>query len=248
MYHGIRTGVGTRHPYFETNTSPEVFASHMRFLRENGYTTVNLSDAVCGVMPSTEHQKRVCITFDDGYHNFFTHAFPILAEYGFQATVFIVAGLAAEQEFRRNGEEHMTWKEIREVHSLGMQIGSHTVTHPDLALMRPTQIDYEIRQSKQMIQDKLGQAIRSFSYPFAFPENRKEFLKVLRDTLESSGYENGVSTIIGTANRRHDRYFLPRLPVNSYDDLGFFQAKLQGGYDWLHAIQYTAKCISSMMA
>jgi peptidoglycan/xylan/chitin deacetylase (PgdA/CDA1 family) len=247
MYHGIRRGVGTNHPYFETNTSPEVFANHMRFLHQGGYATVDLGDAIDGIQAARNLQKCVVITFDDGYRDFYTHAFPILEEYGFKATMFIVSALTQEHRCLRDQEEFLTWDEVREVHAAGMRIGSHTLTHPELHSMRPSQIEDEIRRSKHVIEGKLGVAIQSFAYPFAFPEQDRTFVMMLRELLEKHGYRNGVSTIIGTAQPSHDVFFLPRLPVNSYDDLRFLEAKLNGGYDWLHPLQYARKRVKPVM-
>ncbi|HYB60462.1 MAG TPA: polysaccharide deacetylase family protein [Methylomirabilota bacterium] len=237
MYHGISTELGGRHPYFETHTAPELFARHMQFLQENGYATVDLHEAIEAVMVGLNARKRVAITFDDGFRNFYTDAFPILAQHGFKATVFIVTGLTGETPICRQGNEYLTWREIREMHSYGIRIGSHTVSHPDLYRLSPSEIEYEIRQSKETIEDALGEFVRSFSYPYAFPQQDKRFVERLKDLLRTHGYENGVSTILGTAGPDHDWFFLPRLPVNSYDDLRFLAAKLEGGYDWLYTAQ-----------
>ncbi|MDQ2844695.1 MAG: polysaccharide deacetylase family protein, partial [Acidobacteriota bacterium] len=70
----------------------------------------------------------------------------------------------------------------------------------------------------------------------------------LRASLERAGYEHGVSTILGTADASGDRFFLRRLPVNSCDDTRLFRAKLEGGYDWLHGLQYAAKQMKSPFA
>ena len=237
MYHGICPDVVGRHPYFETNTSPELFAQHMRFLRENGYATVDLNEALEAIMTGRNCQKQVAITFDDGFRDFYTHAFPILAEYGLKATMFIVSDRTNGQRVCLDGKEYMTWQELREVHSYGVRIGSHTVSHPELYQLSRNEVERQIRQSKETIEDELGESIRSFSYPYAFPEHDKKFVERLKGLLLTHGYENGVSTILGTASREHDWFFLPRLPVNSYDDLRFLKAKLEGGYDWLHAPQ-----------
>jgi hypothetical protein len=87
-----------------------------------------------------------------------------------------------------------------------------------------------------------------FSCPFAFPEHDRTFTQHLRECLQRHGYEAGVSTIIGTANARSDRYFLPRLPVNSFDDEDFLQAKLDNGYAWLHPLQYAKKACAARLA
>jgi peptidoglycan/xylan/chitin deacetylase (PgdA/CDA1 family) len=241
MYHGMQQEVGGRHPYFETNTSRERFAAHMKFLHENGYTTVNLNEALESMMTGRNSEKRVVITFDDGLRDFYTHAFPILAEYNFKATMFIVSGLTANETVCADGKEYMTWAEVREVHARGIQIGSHTVNHPELYSLGPKEVEYEVRQSKETIEDELGEAIQSFAYPYAFPEDDKKFTSHLQELLQTHGYENGVCTIIGTATADDNWFFMPRLPVNSHDDLRFLEAKLEGGYDWLHKPQYLFK-------
>ena len=241
MYHGIRDGTGTKHPYFEINTAPELFSRHLHYLRDHGYTTVDLGDAVETIETGSDVKRPVVITFDDGYHDFYTHAFPVLAEHGLGATVFVVSDKAADERVCTDGKEYMTWKEVREIHSHGIQVGSHTVTHPVLYRLSLLKVEDEIRQSKATIEDKLGAPVSSFSYPFAFPEHDKKFVGALVGFLEKHGYKNGVSTIIGTATHGSSRFFLPRLPVNSFDDLRFFRAKLEGGYDWLHIPQRVTK-------
>ena len=94
------------------------------------------------------------------------------------------------------------------------------------------EIENEIKLSKNKIEDETGSAVESFSYPFAFPEN-KEFGITLRALLKKCGYTNGVTTKIGTANKDGDTFFQPRLPANSMMIFYSFSAKLQGAYDWL---------------
>ena len=241
MYHGIQLSIGMRHPYFETNISPQLFARHMEFLSNDGYKTVTLREANQALLTGRAIEKWIVLTFDDGYRDFYTEAFPVLSQYGLKATVFVVPGLTGEQRIGRNAKEFMTWGEIREVQSYGMQIGSHTMTHPKLHCMQPSQIREELRQSKDLIEDKLGVAVQSFAYPFAFPEQDRRFVQTMRALLQLHGYRDGVCTIIGTAKRGNDPLFLPRLPANAYDDLPFLQAKLSGGYDWLHTLQYLRK-------
>lgn len=247
MYHSIRSDLATgQHPYFETNTHPELFARHLQFLHENGYATVDLSEALAAIMTGQNRQKRVAITFDDGYGDFYKHAFPLLMKYCMKATVFVVSDWTREQRVSRDGREYLTWQEIREMYRYGIRVGSHTVSHPELYSLNPSKLEYEIRQSKENIEGGLGEPIRSFSYPYAFPEQDAKFVVRLRELLETHGYENGVSTILGTASRQSDWFFLPRLPVNSFDDLQFFRAKLEGGYNWLHSAQYLTKTMKSL--
>src|SRR5579875_3987322 len=96
MYHSLSDEFGERHPYFETNTSPKIFAAHMRYLSENGYKIVKLSEAAGENQQSDE--RKVAITFDDGYRNFYTDGAPVLAKHGFRATMFVVSEFAAQKK------------------------------------------------------------------------------------------------------------------------------------------------------
>jgi hypothetical protein len=72
-------------------------------------------------------------------------------------------------------------------------------------------------------------------------EDQRDFINYLKSALKNCGYKNGLTTIIGTATRRNSHYFMKRLPANSHDDLQFYRAKIEGGYNWLHAFQYLKK-------
>jgi peptidoglycan/xylan/chitin deacetylase (PgdA/CDA1 family) len=241
MYHSIREGAEGRHAYYETNTSPRVFAQHMKFLHQGGYRALSLAKALQSPAEGDNLLKSVVITFDDGFADFYRHAFPILSKHGFTATVFVITGLLKAQRACFKGKELLSLSEVRELHSQGISIGSHTVTHHDLRLLKQDEVENELSGSKQALEDALGAPVKSFAYPFAFPEADRGFASRVADLLNKCGYESGVTTILGTAHPGANQFFLPRLPVNAWDDLSFFQAKLDGGYDWLHGPQYLLK-------
>jgi peptidoglycan/xylan/chitin deacetylase (PgdA/CDA1 family) len=247
MYHGINTEVGQRHPYFETNTSPNAFRAQMNALAQSDYATLDLEGALSIIQSAGDGTRKAVITFDDGYRDFYDEAFPILIDKGFQATLFVVTSLTGTQRLSRNGKEYMTWSEVREAHSRGIRIGSHTVGHGKLWNMTPTEVCSELRDSKAAIEDKLGAPVESFAYPYAFPAQDKRFVQSVRESLQRYGYTNGVSTTIGTARQCSDRYFLPRLPVNTFDDETFFRAKLEGGYEWLRVFQQAKKTLQAKL-
>jgi peptidoglycan/xylan/chitin deacetylase (PgdA/CDA1 family) len=248
MYHGVREGLRTKHPYFETNTSPILFELHMQFLRENGFVAAHLDQAVEAIAANERGTQYVVITFDDGYRDFYTHALPVLEKYGLKATMFIVTGRTGNAPIRRDDCEFMTWAEVRELSRHGVEIGSHTVSHPELYNMTESQVEDELRLSKRTIEDNLGAPVRSFAYPFAFPEQDQRFTATLQKLLKGNGYQSGVSTVVGTAGREHSRFILPRLPVNLYDDLTLYAAKLEGAYDWVHAPQFLYKTVKRFHA
>jgi peptidoglycan/xylan/chitin deacetylase (PgdA/CDA1 family) len=244
MYHSISDNLfGMSHPYYHINTSPEVFSEQMRWLRYAGYRAIDLREAWTGLETGKDMSKTVVITFDDGYRDFYTDGMEIMKQCGLTATIFLATDRIRETPARIEGADYLTWNEVRELHAAGISFGSHTVTHPDLRSLGPEQIEYELGRSKEIIEQRLGAPVESFAYPFAFPEEDKEFARFLSDILENQGYENGVCTILGRANGENSKFFLPRLPVNSWDDPQLLRAKLEGGYDWLHWPQLMKKSL-----
>lgn len=245
MYHSISDNLfGKSHPYFQINTSVETFAHQMRWLRSHGYRTVDLPELIEKFERGENLPNAVVITFDDGYRDFLGGALPVLKQCGFSATIFLATDRIRSTPACLDGAEYLTWSDVRELHAQGIQFGSHTVTHPDMRSLGPNQIEYELGYSKEMIEQKLGAAVTSFAYPFAFPEEDLDFTRFLLDVLQNQGFQNGVTTILGRASRKSNPYFLPRLPVNNWDDDYFLRAKLEGGYDWMHWPQRIKKMLN----
>jgi peptidoglycan/xylan/chitin deacetylase (PgdA/CDA1 family) len=247
MYHAVQEQSSDPRPYFETSVSPRVFAEQVRQLHTQGFRAVGLQQAVRALEADERDEKLVVITFDDGFRDFYESAFPILSECGFTATVFLITGCMDDPAAQFKEKKCLTWSQVRELHSAGISFGSHTATHPQLKLVEMSRVEEELATSRKTIEDHLGASVDMFSYPYAFPEADHEFQRRLRDALIRHGYEIGVTTILGTARPLSDPLFLPRLPINNWDDPKFFQAKLEGAYNWLHGAQYFSKWAGKRM-
>lgn len=245
MYHSISDErEKVVHPYFQTVTTPQVFAQHMKFLYENKYKVINISQAVEYLFSAnSKENKFVVLTFDDGYRDFYTKVFPMLDKYGFCASVFLPTSYISNNRKTFKGKECLTWLEVRELHTNGVIFGSHTVSHPNLHELKKRDMELELKLSKEKIGDQIGESIECFSYPFAFPENDKKFVRELKGMLQKSGYRYGVTTRIGTTMRKDDKHFLKRIIINNFDNSFFFKTKLNGGYDWLYKLQFFVKSI-----
>ena len=248
MYHGIGREIdGHRDPYYRTVTSPAAFREHMGVLKSGGFEALTLSEALrlhhagdAGVRA----RRPVVITFDDGLADVRSAAWPVLHKFGFAATVFLSTGHLGRNFI--TGQPCLRPSEVRELSAHGIEFGSHTVSHPQLASLPIEAVSREIGDSRRRIEDLTGQEVGTFSYPYRFPEEQPRFVRALGDLLRRHGYHAGVTTAIGVATRRHDPLFLPRVPVNDCDDADFLRAKLAGAYDWLHAPQLATKRLRSL--
>ena len=243
MYHSISSSDKNYvHPYFQTNTAPEVFFKHMSYLKQNDYRAINIDNAL-KIMHSAKPpvHKHVVITFDDGFQDILTNALPILKKFDFSATVYLPTNFISEEGCFFKNNRCLTWQEVRQLQANNIEIGSHTVMHPKLVSLTPQEVEIELNRSKAVIEEKLGKSCNSFSYPYAFPEGNRRFVGLLRKILSRSGYHNCVSTIVGTMEKNADPYFIKRIPVNSDDDEQFFKAKLEGAYNWIHTPQVIFK-------
>lgn len=238
MYHSICDEPETGHPYYWINTSPARFAEHMKYLNDNNYQVISLSETVAlisgqsGSLLSPPASKRyVVLTFDDGYRDFYVHAFPILKRYGFTAEVFLPTAYTDGKRPGLRAKNHLSWDEVKELQTEGIVFGSHSVDHRLLDILTSKEIEFEITVSKETIENKTGRVVDAFSYPYRFAEHKPSFVNRLQHILEKAGYKHCVTTKIGLTTLPTG-FFLTRLPISTGDDIRLFTAKLDGYYDW----------------
>ena len=195
------------------SVSPAVFREHVKALARNGYTGIRfdrLIDAFEG--RATLPRKPVVLTFDDAYANFREHALPPLHEAGFAATVFAIADLVGKtNEWAGQGSSIpqlplLGWAALRELVSMGFEIGSHGFTHARLDHVPADRLEQEIAGSRRALEDGVGAPVATFAYPFGAYHAR---------TVRSVGehYRAACTTRMAAARASDARHLLPRIDV-----------------------------------
>lgn len=157
-------------------------------------------------------QRRVVITFDDGYRNVFENGLPILQRLGLPAINYIVADLIGKSNRWDDGkggrfERLMDRVQIEEWLAAGHEIGSHTLTHPNLPQLSPKAAREEIFDSKKKLEDMFSRPIRHFCYPYGGWD------ETMRALVEEAGYETATSIISDCNPVDADAFLLRRVYV-----------------------------------
>ncbi|MEP9410710.1 MAG: glycosyltransferase [Candidatus Brocadia sp.] len=223
MYHRIApTGLPETARY---RVTPELFEEQLRFLRDTGYYSAGLEDWRAAMEKKRPLPGRaVMITFDDGYADFLTYAWPLLKRYGFSATVFLVADCIGGTNSWDSayGEEIplLGWKDILKLRNEGVYFGSHSVSHPFLTSLSPEKIVREGARSRAILEDKLGVTVDAFAYPYGDVD------PVVQHLIGACGYIFGLSCRADLCSYHDPLLALPRFEVFGSDSLQDFIIKL----------------------
>jgi peptidoglycan/xylan/chitin deacetylase (PgdA/CDA1 family) len=187
--------------------------THLTMAKDRGLTLTPFSEAV---NQENFRPDTLCVTFDDGFTSVLQHALPVLQCHKAKAIQFIVAGQVGKKNHwdAHKGdsiEPLMDWFQIREWLAAGMEIGSHSMTHPNLKKLKAAEAREEVTASKKLLEDKLGMAIHHFCYPHG------GWNPVVRDLVIDAGYKSACAVRPGVAESRSDLWALPRIaPLTSW--------------------------------
>ena len=205
-----------------------VFRRHLEYLARHRYYTPAIEDIVQGRDGDRARGKSpVLITFDDGYLDNYEHAFPLLQEFGFTAVIFLVADFSRRNNWWDTPEgipetRLMEKPHIAEMDRAGMQFGSHTMTHRRLALLGKREVENELVGSKTMIEQMLGRAVVSFSYPYS------SYHEGVKQAVREAGYGCAFAVNDGPRHFMDDLYAIRRLNVTNHPSGFHLFTKLNG--------------------
>jgi peptidoglycan/xylan/chitin deacetylase (PgdA/CDA1 family) len=220
------------------STDPMLFRDHLQWLKET-CVVVPLLEVVSGGIPSSTDRPIVALTFDDGYEDNHSTALPTLVDLGLTGTFFVTAGFIQREEevishFRRlwrcaeDDLDSMSWGQVRELRAAGMDVGSHSLSHANLARLGSADLRREVRGSRDLISDQLADAVEAFAYPFGKP--RIHLTASTIEIVRASGYGLGVSTASRGLKMTDSRYAIPRFFTDG-DTVGKLRDKASGAYE-----------------
>ncbi len=201
----------------DLTVTPEAFEAQLQYLTDAGYHAITLSDLYLHLTQGYPLPERpIILTFDDGYSDAYEVAFPLLLEYGFTGTFFV---LATPTHFESPG--YLTWSQMKEMADAGMEIQAHGRDHVDL---RNRSYDYLVYQTlgiQEAIQQHTGTLPRFFCYPSG------QYDAHVISVLKSAGYWGAVTTEWGQTHTLDGLFEMPRLRIRGADTLTSFIEKLE---------------------
>jgi peptidoglycan/xylan/chitin deacetylase (PgdA/CDA1 family) len=150
--------------------------------------------------------KPIAFTFDDGYQDNLTNAFPLLQKYGFTGAFFLITAFADET---RSG--YLTWADVQTMHAAGMEFGAHSYNHPDLTGKGLDFLVFQMLGPKQALEQRISEPVIAYCYPLGRYD--EQAIAVLR----SAHYQVALTTMQGLVHTSKNLLELKRVRVRGSD-------------------------------
>jgi peptidoglycan/xylan/chitin deacetylase (PgdA/CDA1 family) len=184
-----------------------VFRRHVEWWA-SGHVMVT---GVCELLALPPDVDAVALTFDDGFTNFASEAWPLLHEHGLPSTLFVVTDRVGDVNRWDHGRYTaiprlplVDWETIGRLAAGGVEIGSHGCTHARLDRVGPVQLENEIAGSASVIEREIGIRPVLFSYPYGRPSH--DCLPIVR-----AHYRGAVTAELRLLDEDDDPFLLPRI-------------------------------------
>lgn len=220
MYHEIADTAESSSPLA---VAPDVFANQLAYLRDAGFNTVTAGELAAfladgkGALP----ERPIVLTFDDGYGNFYTNGLPVIKQNGFTGTLFQTTGWVGK-DADEESSRMLNWRELAESEQAGIEIGAHTVRHPQLDLLPEKELREELTASKSALEDHLGHEVPGLAYPFGYSNRRVREVAVELGYVYAYAVGNAMTT--GAAGK----FTYPRLTVRRTTTMDEFRNMANG--------------------
>jgi peptidoglycan/xylan/chitin deacetylase (PgdA/CDA1 family) len=202
--------------------SRETFRQHLRYLEMTGYNVIPLSDLyeyVAGKRASIP-KNAVVITIDDGWKSAYTEAWPELKERNFPFTLFIYPKIIGKTTIA------LSWEQIKEMSDAGVDIQSHSLSHPFLTRRRHSSLDEaaydewlrkELRESRRLIEKHTGKDVKYLAYPYGDYDTR------VATMARKAGYDAALTCEYGKVRKGSDPLRMKRYVIDKRMDFAEFR-------------------------
>mgnify|MGYP003493513329 CR=1 FL=1 len=221
MYHDITK---EEKPCADMVVTLQSFSAQMQWLSLKKFQTLTVVQLINQLTQSKKLSGKLClITFDDAYSTVLHYAKPIMDQYGFVATVFPVVAAIGKHNI---WDPHLPKRPCMNRHELKLlqrnnwEIGSHGLTHINLARSQPERIRKEVQESKQQLEQTLGEAVQTFCYPYGACSSQAHTI------VKSAGYTSACAIKPQTSSVTDDVLALRRVYVRGSDSLLSFRRKI----------------------
>lgn len=179
---------------------PRIFENQLKEIIKSDYQTVFMSKLSSDIKnAATSSKKLVALTFDDGYEDFYTNAFPLLKKYNLKGTLYVIINAVDKQGY-------ITKAQLKEMAVSGVvEIGSHTFNHPDLRLKKKADQIFEIKGSRNALEAIINIPVLTFAYPYGYYNS--QILEITKD----SGYLGAVTVMPGVNHKSDNLWLITRL-------------------------------------
>ena len=214
MYHHIKINTQPNNAVERgLDVAPAMFEKQMDMLSRMGYKAVTLKQMTQFVDGKNTISQNIAITFDDGYDDIYTQAYPIMKKYGFVGTIYLIVDSIDKPGY-------MTKEQVKELIDAGFELGSHTLNHPNLANANLNNAKSQIETSKARLDKMFMYDVTSFCYPSG--KYNDQVVKLIK----GAGYSSAVTTAEGYVVPKSDLLRLPRLRVSGSAKFSDFVAKI----------------------
>jgi len=228
MYHHISSLPPLAYSQVGLTVTDDAFSAQLAYLRSHGYHSITLVDLFDALYYGTPLPANpVVLTFDDGYLDNYTDAYPLLRRYGMVGEFAVIS---AYPGITLGVNRYMTWEQIQTMAVRGMEVESHTIDHQDLGAIAPMHAVYEIQFSRAMLEGSVHHAVQFLTYPSGEPfrSGTAEAQTRVSSVLKQFGYVGALLDQVTPSTREDARtpYQLPRVRVDRATTLDQFAANL----------------------
>jgi len=241
MYHRVVDSVGLSEEYPEMCIHVDKFRRHLSLLDRWGVTAITFNDYRLFLAGEINLPKRpVVLSFDDGYEDNFQNAFPALQDHGMKAVFFVLG----DRQIKANTWDAdssmplgplMTEEQILELHRAGFEIGSHSLSHPELSHLQRETAWEEISRSRQLLEILLNAEVGTFAFPYGLANSTTKKMVI------DAGYSLGCATYSGPPLFGTDPFEIRRTLITGDTDAFGLALRVLTPYEYYSWARWKAK-------